>query len=40
MTPRPRCCAVGDSLRGVARIMREANVGQPPVVDETKCVPP
>jgi CBS domain-containing protein len=36
MTPNPRCCSTHDSLQGVARIMREEDIGEIPVVDEQK----
>lgn len=33
MTSHPRCCAAGDSVEAVAALMREADVGEIPVVD-------
>jgi CBS domain-containing protein len=36
MTANPRYCSARDSLQGVARIMREEDVGELPVVDEQK----
>lgn len=34
MTTHPRYCSARDSLQGVARIMREEDIGAVPVVDE------
>jgi CBS domain len=34
MTRDPRCCSRSDSLKTVARIMLDENVGEVPVVDE------
>jgi len=36
MTRNPRCCSARDSVQGVARIMREADIGEVPVVDEQR----
>lgn len=36
MTANPRCCSARDSLQSVARVMREADIGEVPVVDEQK----
>lgn len=36
MTTNPRYCSPRDSLQGVAKIMRDADIGEIPVVDEQK----
>ena len=36
MTPNPACCTVNTPLRDVARMMRDNDCGQIPVVDESQ----
>ena len=36
MTPHPRYCSARDSLEVVAKIMRDTDIGEVPVVDEQK----
>lgn len=38
MTPSPCCCSANDSVKDVARIMRDNDCGSVPVVDDDGCL--
>lgn len=38
MTPSPCCCSANDSVKDVARIMRDNDCGSVPVVDDAGCL--